>query len=361
MPFNRPTLPQLIDRAIADINARISGADALMRRATLRVLAMVNALGVHGLYGHQAYVARQILVDTADEAHLARHASMWGTSRLTGTVATGPVACTGSNGQSITAGAALVRGDGREYTVAGTVVIAGGVAVITVNSSEVGDDANADAGVVLTFVSPAPGIDPAATVDTGGLVGGSDAETDEALRQRTLDRKRRPPRGGHVADYVAWAREIAGTTRAWSIGRYPALGQVTVLYVRDDDPVSILPDAGELAAMAAYLDTHVDPESGQTVGRPASVELFVVAPTLQPQAFTITIEPDTAAIRAAVEAELADLIQREAEPAGTLYLSRIREAVSSAEGEFNNIVTVPASDVVAPANTLLTLGTVSYA
>jgi uncharacterized phage protein gp47/JayE len=353
-------LPQLIDRAVADINSRIAGADALMRRSTLRVLAMVSALGVHGLYGHQAYIARQILVDTADNEHLARHASMHRASRLTGTVATGPVACTGSNGASIDAGSKMLRGDGVEYTVAGTVVIAGGVATVTVNSSEVAADANAAAGVALSFVSPAPGVDPTATVDTGGLIGGSDVETDDSLRARTLALRRKPPRGGHESDYVHWALEVAGTTRAWALGSYPGIGQVTVSYVQDDDPVSIAPDAGELAAMLAYLTGHVDPESGQTVGRNATVELLVVAPTLSPLAYTVHVEPDTADIRASVEAELDDLHLREAEPGGTLYLSRIREAVSSAAGEFNSIVTQPASDAWSVPGVLKTRGTVTF-
>lgn len=360
MAFNRPTLEELIARAIADINSRIAGADALMRRAVLRVLANVNALGVHGLYGHQAYIARQILVDQADGEHLARHAAIWGTSRLAGTVASGPVDCTGTDGAEILAGSLLLRGDGTEYAVQSSVTISGGVATVTVDSSLVAADANALAGVTLTFVSPAVGVDPTGTVGTGGLIGGSDPETDAALRARTLDRIRQPPRGGHEADYVGWALEVAGTTRAWAFGRQPGIGQVTVLFVQDNDPVSILPDAAEITAMEAFLDTHVDPESGQTVGRPATAELIVLAPNLSAQPYTVAITPDTAAIRAAVEAELLDFHTREADPGGTLFISRIREAVSGAAGEFDNVVSVPAANVVAAANTLLTRGAVTF-
>jgi uncharacterized phage protein gp47/JayE len=305
-------------------------------------------------------LARQILVDQADGEHLVRHASLWSTSRLTGTVASGPVICTGSEGAEITAGVLALRGDGVEYAVQSTEVISGGQAVVTFESTEVAADANAQAGVQLTFVSPAPGVDAAATVDTGGLIGGSDPELDESLRVRTLARIRRPPRGGHESDFVAWALEVAGATRAWTFGRWPAIGQVTVLFVQDDDPISILPDAGEIAAMKSYLMGHAHPETGQTVGRNATVELLVVAPTLTPQAYTISVTPDTAAVRAAVEAELEDLHLREAEPGGTLYLSRIREAVSRAAGEFNNVVSVPSSDVVAGAAELLTRGAVTF-
>jgi len=358
--FSRPTLSELIDRAIADINSRIAGADALMRRAVLRVLAVVNAGAVHGLYGHQVYISRQILVDQADTEHLARHASLRGVARLAGTVATGPVDCTGTNGAEITAGALAIRGDGVEFAVQSTVVISGGTAVATFDSTDVGFDANSVVGVTLTFISPAPGVDPTCTVATGGLIGGSDEETDDALRERVLLRIRRPPRGGHESDYIAWALEVAGTTRAWAFGEMPGIGQVTVLFVQDGDPVSILPDAGEITAMIAYLNSHVDPESGQTVGRPATADMIVAAPTLLAQAYTITITPDTAEIRLAVEAELDDLHAREATPGGTLFLSRIREAVSNAAGEFDNAVTVPAADVVSATDELSTRGTVTF-
>lgn len=360
MGFSRPALSELIDRALADIDARIEGADALMRRAVLRVLGMVHALAVHGLYGHQAYLARQILVDQADGEHLVRHASLWSTARLTGSAASGPVVCTGSEGAEISAGALALRGDGVEYAVQSTEVISGGEATVTFESTEVAADANAVAGVVLTFVSPAAGVDATATVDTGGLIGGSDPELDESLRARTQARIRNPPRGGHESDFVAWALEVAGTTRAWAFGRLPDIGQVTVLFVQDADPVSILPDAGELTAMETHLNGHAHPETGQTVGRNATVEMIVAAPTLTPQAYTIAVTPDTAAVRAAVEAELDDLHLREAAPGGTLYLSRIREAVSRAAGEFNNVVSVPSADVVAGAMVLLIRGTVTF-
>lgn len=51
MPFNRPTLPQLIQRNITDIESRLPGRDARLRRSNLNVLAKVHAGAAHGLYG----------------------------------------------------------------------------------------------------------------------------------------------------------------------------------------------------------------------------------------------------------------------------------------------------------------------
>ena len=73
------------------------------------------------------------------------------------------------------------------------------------------------------------------------------------------------------------------------------------------------------------------------------------------------LSPDTPAIRAAVQAELADFFARESEPGGTLWLSRINEAISLAEGEFRHVLELPSVDVEASPGVLSVFGDVSFA
>ena len=47
MPFTRPTLTTLIDRGAADIESRLAGSDARLRRALLNVLVRAHAGAVH--------------------------------------------------------------------------------------------------------------------------------------------------------------------------------------------------------------------------------------------------------------------------------------------------------------------------
>ena len=75
---------------------------------------------------------------------------------------------------------------------------------------------------------------------------------------------------------------------------------------------------------------------------------------------TLSVTPDSVAVREAVTAELADLFAREAEPGGIIYRSHITEAVSVAAGEFDSTVTEPAANVSAPAGYLPELGTVTF-
>jgi uncharacterized phage protein gp47/JayE len=86
-----------------------------------------------------------------------------------------------------------------------------------------------------------------------------------------------------------------------------------------------------------------------------------VAPVAVPLNFTIFVTPNTADVKAAVTAELTDLLRREAVPGGTILLSHIREAISIATGETNHTISVPAADVAHTTGQIATMGTITWA
>jgi len=349
MSFSRPDLPTLINRAEADIETRLPGADARLRRSNLNVLARVHSGAAHGLYGYLEWIARQVIIDTADGDMLERHASIWGVERKAASPAVGNVTVTGTNGAIVPADSTLARSDGAQYTTDAEATIAGGTATIAVTAVEGGQAGNASAASSLSFDTPIAGVSATATVASGGLTGGADIETDDDLRARLLARIQAPPHGGAQHDYVAWALEVPGVTRAWVYPAELGLGTVTVRFVRDDD-ASPIPDAGEVAAVQAHIDSV----------RPVTADVTVVAPIAVPLNFTIDLTPDTAAIRAAVEAELRDLLLRESEPGATILLSHIREAISLASGENDHILSVPAANVTHAVGEMATFGTITW-
>lgn len=349
MSFTRPDLPTLINRAEADIETRLPGADARLRRSNLNVLARVHSGAAHGLYGYLEWISRQVIIDTADGDMLERHASIWGVERKAASPAVGDITVTGSNGAIVPADSTLARSDGAQYTTDAEATISGGTATIAVTAIEGGQAGNAAASSSLSFDTPIAGVSATATVDASGLTGGADTEIDGDLRARLLARIQAPPHGGAQHDYVAWALEVAGVTRAWVYPGELGLGTVTVRFVRDDD-ASPIPDAGEVAAVQAYIDGV----------RPVTADVTVVAPIAVPLNFTIDIVPDTAAIRAAIEAELRDLLRREAEPGATILLSHIREAISQAAGENDHILTVPAANVTHAVGEMATFGAITW-
>lgn len=350
MAFTRPTLTQLIERAQADVETRLPGADAGLRNSALNVLARTHSGAVHGTYGYLDWISRQVLPDTADAEILERWANIWGVTRKAASRAAGPVTLTGTTGAVVPAGTVLQAADGQEFETDAEVTLAAGTATAQVTALAAGQAGNLAAGTTLTLVSPIAGVNSQATVAAGGLVGSDDTETDDALRARLLARIQAPPHGGAKADYIAWALEVSGVTRAWVYPGELGLGTVTVRFVRDDD-ASIIPDAAEVQAVQAHLDAL----------RPVTAGLTVVAPVAVPLNLTIALTPNTSTVQAAVLAEIKDLLRREAEPGGTILISHIREAISLAAGETNHVLTVPSADVTHTAGQIATLGTITWA
>jgi len=340
MPFETPSLPVLINRTQGDL------AGDSLRQSDAQVLARTLSGAAFGLYGYLDWIADQILPDTADDTTLERIAALrLHQPRKAAQSASGSVSYTAAAGAVLDAGTLLQTSDGRSYTVTVGGTTSGGTNTAQIQALDAGSLGNGDAGLTLFPVQPVQGIGNTFTVLDPGLGGGVAAESIESLRARVISSYRISPNGGSAADYEAWARECPGITRAWCRGSYLGPGTVGLFVMRDDDPVP-LPDDEQLALVQAYIDPL----------RPVTAELHVLAPVLVPVTYTLRLIPDTSAIRAAVEAELQDLHDREAGLGDTLLLTHIAESISSASGEQDHLLVSPSADVPAATNQLLTFG-----
>jgi len=165
-----------------------------------------------------------------------------------------------------------------------------------------------------------------------------------------LDAYRAPVLGGSAADFVTWALEVPGVTRAWSYPGSMGPGTVGLTFTMDDASYGPIPSAPDVDAVEA----HVGPL------RPVTAQLFVYAPIALPLVLTLHIEPDLPEVRAEVEAGLRDLLRREAEPGGTILLSHLQETISLEVGETDHVLSSPTANVVAGVGELLVFGSVSY-
>ncbi|MGN7832670.1 baseplate J/gp47 family protein [Pseudoxanthomonas sp. 22568] len=349
MAFSRPTLKELVERVLADISSRVTGGNAIPRRSNLGVIGRAVAGVAHGLYGFISWLARQVIPDLAEGEFLARWASVWGVGRRPAAPATGSVVFTGTNGIAIPADTRMMRADGAEFATTAEAVIAVGQAVVPVSAVEPGAAGNTDANVSLAVAAQIIGVSATAKVATGGLGGGSDLESDESLRANLLNRIQRPPQGGAAYDYETWAKQIPGVTRAWCRPLWQGPGTVGVLFVRDGDG-NFIPDAGEIATVRAYIMER----------RPVTAEVYVVAPQPMPVAMRLSVRPDTPAVRAAVQAELADLYRRVGAPGVRLPLTHIREAISLAAGEQDHDLQIPSADVQPGPAQIPVLGLITW-
>lgn len=351
MPFARPTLTEVIDRVIADIGSRVTGVDgAVLRRSLLGIIGRAEAGSVHLLYGYIDWVSRQVVPDTAEAEHLERWAAIWGITRKTATFATGSVTFTGVDGSIIADGTIVQRQDGVRFATQGGQTIASGTATATVLALEAGEAGNTAAAVTVQLLSPIAGVQTSATVAAGGIVAGDDVESDARLLDRLLPRIQNPPQGGAASDYQLWALQVPGVTRVWVTPATMGLGTVGVQFVTDNNPGGIIPDAGKVTEVQDHIDEL----------RPVTAEVFVTAPIAASLAMSISISPNTPAVQSAVLAELNDLITRDAQPGGTILISRLRESVSIAAGELNNQITSPTADVTHTVGQMAVLGTVTF-
>lgn len=348
--FNRPALPELIQRVRNDVLSRLS-TDDVLRRTDAEVYARVMGGVAHGLYGFIEWLSKQVIYDTAEAEYLERWCSIWGINRKVAAPATGTVTFTVQAGSLIPFGTLLQALDGVQYQTSTDATLSASTATASVTALVPAAAGNRATGQNLTLVSPVVGVQSTATA--GELSGGADVETDNALRARLLARIQQPPHGGASYDYTAWALEVPGVTRAWVYPAELGLGTVTVRFVRDNDGTgtAIIPDVGEVAAVQAYIDAR----------RPVTAQLTVVAPAAVQLNFTIQgLVPATFTVQAAVQAELADLLLREAVPGGIILLSHIRAAISAAAGETDYVLIAPLANVTNSIGNMSTMGLITW-
>lgn len=350
MAFVRPLLPVLVERIQQDLVSRLSLSGPILRRSMVYVLARALAGAAHMLHGHLEFLARQIFPDLAEGEYLVRWGALFGLSPTAATYATGTAGVNGANGITIPSGTVLRRADGREYVTTTSVTTALLAATLTLRAVLAGADAECPLGTALTFESPISGIDSSVVVIL--IDGGTDQETTDAFRTRVLDRMRNPPHGGNAADYVAWAKEVAGVTRVWVFPLEEGPGTVVVRFVRDNDGTgaAILPSSGEVAAVQQLLSLNA----------PITAQPLVYAPVAEELDLEISITPDTSATRAAVEAALEDLLLRIAAPGGTIPRSQIEIAVGTADGVTDFAVVSPSADVTHVVDNIAILGTITW-
>ncbi|EGJ50259.1 baseplate J/gp47 family protein [Desulfocurvibacter africanus] len=350
MAWVRPTLKDISGRIEADMIDRLLGGGKLLRSSVAVVLSRVMAGAVHLLYGYLGWQARQLMPDTAESEHLERWAGIWGVTRKAAAFATGLVTFSGADGASIPVGTELQRADGTAYTVTEGASVSGGSATVQVEALEPGAAGNAEAGEALSLVSPLSGVQSSGVVAASGLSGGADTESDDALRARLLARLRRTPQGGSADDYAAWALAVPGVTRCWVSPGEMGAGAVSVRVMLDNSYPDGIPQSGDLEAVSAAIEAV----------RPVTADVYVLAPIPLPVPIDVRITPDTPAIRAAVQAELAALFAREGQPGGMILRTHISEAVSLAAGERDHVLLAPAVDVEPGPGELATLGAITW-
>lgn len=368
MPFSRPTLSTLIAQAQSDIASNLPGADPLLRFSNLFILARAFAGLANLHFGYEDWIAREAVPFTATGENLEGWAALKGIVRLPATSAIGVATFAGTPGTSIPAGTLVVRGDGVQYTTnAGVVVGGGGTIAANITAAIPAAAGNSAIATVLTLGTAISGIQSNASATTA-LTGGSDVESDASLRTRMLQAYAAPPQGGSATDYVEWARQVPGVTRAWCEPNGMGAGTVIVRFMMDVTEAAFAgfpqgtdgvatgegrgsPAVGDQLAVANYIFAL----------QPVTALVYAVAPINHPIAFTITGTGSwSVALKSQVSAAIAVALLQTGSPGATVDLSYIEAAIAAVAGTAGFVITVPAGNVSQTAGQLPTLGVVTF-
>ena len=268
---------------------------------------------------------------------------------------------------NIAAGITVTAADTFQYTIGGAPPDELGTSAtasfttgsVPVTSDDFGQAENLDAGTKLTLQSPIAGVDNTLTVDFGAIGGGTDQETDAGLQSRTLDRIQNPVAQFNVAAITEKAKEIAGVTRVFVEEVTPAIGQVTVYFVRDGD-INPIPSGSEVTKVKDQILTIKPANTSDS-------DVIVNAPTGVSVAFTFTgLAPNTSTMQSAISANLR-LFFDERTLVGVdidedAYRAAIFNTVDTVTGAVVQTFAIssPSGDITIASGEIGTLGAVVY-
>jgi len=355
--YTRPSLSEWLALAQAAYAAKFG---TFTESGTFQYLSEIDSVLAHTLAGYIEAEAQsffpwlatgQRLLDWGDFL-LGEGPNAAGTATGTATFTATATDATIAVGQIVTSAA------GVEYSVTTAGSYDDGVIAVGVTCAVSGTSGNLATGSTLTLQTPIAGVTSAGTVASPGLTGGTAAETTEEYRARVVARIQTPPAGGNDNDYITWAKEVDGVTRAWVVRGTAGTGEVLVLFVMDstyDNGIPVGDGApgysGDLLTVYTYIYEQA----------PAPAVLYVAGPT--PVAINYVIhglDPDTTAVRAAIEAELKDLHTRKASPGTTWRWSWGAEAVALAAGADSFSAIEPTTNTAIGTREIAVLGTVTY-
>ena len=200
--------------------------------------------------------------------------SNFGRSRFLGSKAKGLVVFSSEQSVSIDEGAVVATADGLRYRTLGAVQLsANGSAEAVVEAEQVGVEYNIPPNAIEKLISPRrSGV---TVTNPEAIEGGTDVESDMALRTRHLEALRSPITGDNAAQYYLWAIETGLVGDARVLPTTPEPGHVTIIIT----DINMGPaDQGLLDEVFARID----------ILRPVNVALHVESATVK----TIDVSAD---------------------------------------------------------------------
>lgn len=350
------------------------------------MLSYVFAGNQYELYQYLDWIAKQAVPITSSDESLLAWAALKGLSLKEASPSIGQVQFSGVAGSVIPDGTVLVRPDGYLYAIpinAGGTIGASGTVTLTAQSLTSGVSSNivqADPTARLSLQTPIAGVNNTVTI-VSDFTGGADVESQASLRSRLVEVFSNPIQGGDLQDYVTWALQVPGVTRAWSAGpSVMGAGTVTIYWCQDDNShIKGLPHGN---AGGSQYESRIPPASQDALIladyiyplRAATAIIWCIPPVGDLIDITLGGVPVDTTIRNNISDALASFCIRSATPGGVLLpdntpggwirVSQLEAAISAIPGlTYFDLVTLNGStpaDFQSAQGHIAIPGTITY-
>lgn len=232
---NIPTLQQIKNDIIADIQTQYGNTISPIGKVFLRAQAAVSAGKIWSLYMALAFVQKNIFVDTADPAEMGGTLDRFGfvklgRTRYQATAGVYKIQVSGSVGATIPASTTFKSDDtslspGYLFVLDAAYTLTAPLDTINVRALTTGTESKLNVSDTLTSTTPIALVNSSATVGiiiTPPLA----AESVEDYRQKIIDSYRLEPQGGAATDYRLWSADAQGVERVYPYAKSGAVCEV---------------------------------------------------------------------------------------------------------------------------------------
>lgn len=300
--YEAQTEQAIRDRMLAVISSRLDKREGSF---TWDAIAPV-ALELAELYIQLGLLYRVTFVSTSHGEYLETRAREWGLTRHPATHATGTLALTGTSGVVVPAGTRFRTITGTEFELTTDVGIdVGGVGIGGIRAIVAGTGGNVLADTITEIPVAIQGLQ--AVTNDEPTTGGADIESDDALRERLLERISRPATSGNIYHYIQWAKAVPGIGDARVIPIWNGPGTVKVILL----DANRQPASAELVTeVVSYIEAERPIGATVTVVAASAVTVNIGA-TVEYDAGRYTLDDITTAVEQAITAYLTQVSFRQ--------------------------------------------------
>ena len=223
-----PTLKELFDDILANLEAEFNITIPLIGKNFLRVIAAVQAAKLKIFYLTIARVQKNIFVDTADPEAIGGTLERFGRVKLgrnpfNAIAGEYTVEVTGTIGGTIKANTTFKTNDdslnpGKLFVLDVEKILGAPTDSMTLRALEAGLDSKLSIGDKLTSTAPIANVDRIVTVLTEDVQPLS-AEPVEDYRDKSIEAYQLEPQGGAASDYRIWSADAQGVKRVYPFAK----------------------------------------------------------------------------------------------------------------------------------------------